>query len=78
MKLIAKDATDAKTLAISHSRRPECNGRRPGPGFGQRSGRTSFELFQLAWDRLLIGKKQVFALSFDTFQKNAVFIFEYF
>ena len=34
-KLTAMDATDAKTPAIEASRRPESNGRRPGPRSGQ-------------------------------------------
>jgi len=34
-KLTVMDAADAKTLANSTSRRPESNGRRPGPGFGK-------------------------------------------
>ena len=34
--LIAKDATDAKTLVNSRAPRPESNGRRPGPGLGQK------------------------------------------
>ena len=41
-KLTAKDATDAKTPANSTSRRPESDGRRHGPGFGPKSGRTEF------------------------------------
>ena len=40
-KLTATDATDAKTPANSTSPRPESNGRRPGPGFGQKSGKTN-------------------------------------
>jgi len=40
-KLTAVDATDAKTPANSTCRRPESNGRRPGPGFDQNPGRKS-------------------------------------
>ena len=43
-KLIAMDAADAKTLANSTSRRPESNGRRPGPGFGQNPGGKKLKL----------------------------------
>jgi len=35
-KLIAMDSADAKTPSKSTSRRPQSNGRRPGPGFGQK------------------------------------------
>ena len=38
-KLTAKDAKGAKTLATPTSPRPEPNGRRPGPGFRQKSGK---------------------------------------
>jgi len=44
-KLAVKNATDAKTLANSASRRSESNGRRPGPGFGQNPGETSYNCF---------------------------------
>ena len=37
-KLSAKDAADTKTPAKSTSPGPESNGRRPGPGFGPKSG----------------------------------------
>ena len=40
-KLPVKDATGAKTLANSTSRRPECNGRRPGLGFGRKSRKNN-------------------------------------
>ena len=36
-KQTAKGATNAKTQANSKSPRPESNGRRPGPRFGQKS-----------------------------------------
>jgi len=42
-RLTAKDATDTKTQAISTSPGPECNGRRPGPGFGPKSGNYIFD-----------------------------------
>jgi len=41
-KLTVKDATDAKTQANSTSPRAESNGRRPGPGFGPKSGKQKF------------------------------------
>jgi len=44
-KLTAKDATDAETPANSTSPPPESNGRRPGPGFGQKSGKLVQILF---------------------------------
>jgi len=37
MKLTAKNAIDVKTPANSTSRRPESDGRRPGPGVGHKS-----------------------------------------
>ena len=40
-KLTVKNAMDAKTPANSASRRSESNGRRPGPRFGQNSGKKS-------------------------------------
>ena len=43
-KLTATDATDAKTLANSTSRRPESNGRRPGSRFGQNPGNKKMKL----------------------------------
>jgi len=43
-KLTVKDATDAKTQANSASRRPESNGRRLGPGFGQKSGKQKVKV----------------------------------
>jgi len=41
--LTAKDATDSKTPAYSTFPRPESNGRRPGPGFDQKSATTSVD-----------------------------------
>jgi len=46
-KLIAKDATDAKTPANSTFPRPEPDGRRPGQGFGPKSEKTSLNLILL-------------------------------
>jgi len=46
-KLTAKDATDAKKLANSTSRRPESNGRRHGPGFGPKPRKTKFNFILL-------------------------------
>ena len=43
-KLTATDATDAKTPANSTSPRRESNGRRPRPGFGQKSAKRKVEL----------------------------------
>jgi len=44
-KLTVMDATDAKPPANSTSRRPESNGRRPGPGFGQNPYNKQFKLY---------------------------------
>ena len=46
-KLTAMDATDARTPTNSTSPRPESNGRRPGAGFGQKSGNKIQILFCL-------------------------------
>jgi len=46
-KLTAKDATDAKTPQIRPPPRPESNGRRPGPGFGPKSGKLSSKFILL-------------------------------
>jgi len=43
------DATDAKTLVSSTSQRPESNGRRPAPGFGQKLCKTKIELYYFAY-----------------------------
>ena len=53
-KNIAMDATDAKILANATSRRPESNGRRPGPGFCQNSMKTSSNLILLT--RAVLGE----------------------
>ena len=52
-ELTTKGATGLKTLANSMSPRPECNGRRPGPGFGQQSRKYNSNLILLT--RAILG-----------------------
>ncbi len=62
MKLTAKDAADTKAQANSMSPRAESNGRRPGPGFGQKSGKRieiGFCLPEQSWEYVSICTRQV-------------------
>jgi len=53
-KLTVTDATYAKSPANLTSPRPESNGTRPGPGFGQKSVNKSLNLILLT--RAILGK----------------------